>query len=145
MSSNHDCGRLPTIGCGGFRTFWRGSLPNTSACSGLMGCTAGKSASRRIPANSINKTSRAAQLCALLKVAKRGYQAWSVGKVVPPASLKTCAYWLQSMLRINEVEASTAPKIREELAAQGIVAGMNRIKRLRNICTQEKVSHHRQL
>ena len=59
------------------------------------------------------------------------------------ASLKICAYWLQLKLHTSVVVAHTARmKIRDELAAQGIVAGLNRIKRLRKLngirCTHKK-------
>ena len=33
------------------------------------------------------------KLCDLLNVAKSGYQAWSAGRVTPPANSKTCVCW----------------------------------------------------
>ncbi len=72
-------------------------------------------------------------LCALLNVAKSGYQAWCSGKVL---SLRR----LENMRLLVAIKAAHqrgrgtygSKKIRAELAEQGIVVGLNRIKRLHN-------------
>lgn len=82
-------------------------------------------------------------LCALLDVAKSGYQAWSTGKVVPPRKLEDMRLLVAIRAAHQRGRGTYGPKkIRDELADQGIVAGLNRIRRLRTLhgirCTHKK-------
>lgn len=84
-----------------------------------------------------------AKLCALLDVAKSGYQAWSTGKVVPPRKLEEMHLLVAIKAAHQRGRGTYGPKkIRDELASQGVVAGLNRIKRLRTLhgirCTHKK-------
>ena len=83
------------------------------------------------------------RLCALVDVAKSGYQAWCAGKVTSPRKL-------EDMLLVVAIKAAHQrgrgiygpEKIQSELLAQGMKAGLNRIKRLRRLhsvrCTHKK-------
>jgi putative transposase len=83
------------------------------------------------------------RLCDLLDVARSGYQAWCSGKF-------TSARKLADQRLLVFIKAAHAKgrgiygalKIQAELAAQGIMAGVNRIKRLRKLhdirCTHKK-------
>ena len=82
-------------------------------------------------------------LCALLDVAKSGYQAWSSGKVVSPRRLED----LRLVVAIKAAHARGRgiygpKKIHSELAEQGVAVGLNRIRRLRKLhgirCTHKK-------
>ena len=82
-------------------------------------------------------------LCALLDVAKSGYQAWSSGKVVSPRRLED----LRLLVAIKAAHArgrgTYGPKkIHTELAEQGVVVGLNRVRRLRKLhgirCSHKK-------
>lgn len=82
-------------------------------------------------------------LCALLDVAKSGYQSWSAGKVVAPRKLEDMRLLVAIKAAHQRGRGIYGPKkIQDELAAQGIVAGLNRIKRLRKLhrirCTHKK-------
>ena len=82
-------------------------------------------------------------LCALLDVAKSGYQAWSAGKVVPPRKLEDMRLLVAIRAAHHRGRGTYGPKkIRDELADQGTVAGLNRIRRLRMLhgirCTHKK-------
>ena len=84
-----------------------------------------------------------AKLCALLDVAKSGYQAWSMGRVVPPRKLEDMRLLVAIKAAHQRGRGTYGPKkIRDELADQGIFAGLNRIKRLRKLhgirCTHKK-------
>ena len=84
-----------------------------------------------------------AKLCDLLNVAKSGYQAWSTGKVVPPRKLEDMRLLVAIKAAHQRGRGTYGPKkIRDELADQGIFAGLNRIKRLRTLhgirCTHKK-------
>ena len=84
-----------------------------------------------------------ANLCALLDVAKSGYQAWSSGKVMPPRKLAELRLLVAIKAAHRRGRGTYGPKkIRTELADQGIVAGLNRIRRLRTLhgirCTHKK-------
>lgn len=84
-----------------------------------------------------------AKLCALLDVAKSGYQAWSTGKVVPPRKLEDTRLLVAIKAAHQRGRGTYGPKkIRDELASRGVVAGLNRIKRLRTLhgirCTHKK-------
>ena len=84
-----------------------------------------------------------ANLCALLDVAKSGYQAWSSGKVMPPRKLEELRLLVAIKAAHRRGRGTYGPKkIRAELADQGIVAGLNRIRRLRTLhgirCTHKK-------
>ena len=84
-----------------------------------------------------------AKLCALLDVAKSGYQAWSMGKGVPPRKLEDMRLLVAIKAAHHRGRGTYGPKkIRDELADQGIFAGLNRIKRLRKLhgirCTHKK-------
>ncbi len=83
------------------------------------------------------------RLCDLLDVAKSGYQAFRVGKATSPRQRE------EAHLRIAIQAAHHRgrgiyglSKIQSELATLGIVAGINRIKRLRKLhgirCTHKK-------
>jgi len=75
-----------------------------------------------------------ANLCALLDVAKSGYQAWSTGKVMPPRKLEELRLLVAIKAAHRRGRGTYGPKkIRAELADQGIVAGLNRIRRLRTL------------
>lgn len=83
------------------------------------------------------------RLCALLDVAKSGYQAWSTGKVVPPRRLEDARLLVAIKAAHQRSRGTYGPKkIKDELAAQGVVAGLNRIRRLRTLhgirCTHKK-------
>jgi putative transposase len=82
-------------------------------------------------------------LCALLDVAKSGYQAWNAGKVVTPRKLEDMRLIVAIKAAHQRGRGTYGPnKIRAELAAQGIVVGLNRIRRLRKQhgirCTHRK-------
>ena len=82
-------------------------------------------------------------LCALLDVAKSGYQAWSAGKVVPQRKLEDLRLLVAIKAAHQRSRGTYGPKkILDELADQGIVAGLNRIRRLRTLhgirCTHKK-------
>lgn len=82
-------------------------------------------------------------LCALLDVAKSGYQAWCSGKVVPPHRLEDMRLLAAIRAAHERGRGIYGPKkIRTELAEQGIVVGLNRIQRLRKQhgirCTHKK-------
>ncbi len=82
-------------------------------------------------------------LCTLLDVAKSGYQAWSSGKVVPPHRLEEMRLLVAIRAAHERGRGTYGPKkIRTELAEQGIVVGLNRIRRLRKQhgirCTHKK-------
>jgi putative transposase len=72
------------------------------------------------------------RLCALLDVATSGYQAWSAGKVVPARKLDDLRLVVAIKAAHQRGRGIYGPKkIQSELANGGIVAGLNRIKRLR--------------
>ena len=74
------------------------------------------------------------RLCVLLDVAKSGYQAWRSGKVIPPRKLEDFRLLVAITAAHQRGRGIYGPKkIRDELADQGIVAGLNRIKRLRTL------------
>ena len=84
-----------------------------------------------------------AKLCKLLAIAKSGYQAWSSGKVIPARVLeehRLVAAVKAAHQRGRGIYGSL--KIRDELAAQGFIVGLKRIKRLRKLhgiyCTHKK-------
>jgi len=84
-----------------------------------------------------------ARLCDLLNVAKSGYQGWSAGKVVPPRKLEDMRLLVAIKAAHQRGRGTYGPKkIQDELADQGIFAGLNRIKRLRKLhsirCTHKK-------
>jgi len=84
-----------------------------------------------------------ARLCTLLDVAKSGYPAWNSGKVVPPRKLEEQRLLVAIKAAHQKGRGIYGPKkIRDELADQGIIAGLNRIKRLRTLhgirCTHKK-------
>jgi len=73
-------------------------------------------------------------LCALLDVAKSGYQACSSGKIVPPRKLEDMRLLVAIKAAHQRGCGTYGPKkIRDELAEQDIVAGLNRIRRLRTL------------
>jgi putative transposase len=83
------------------------------------------------------------RLCALLDVAKSGYQAWSAGKVSPRRKLEDMRLLVAIRAAHQRGRGTYGPKkILDELADQGIVAGLNRIRRLRTLhgirCTHKK-------
>ena len=83
------------------------------------------------------------RLCALLDVARSGYQAWSAGKVVPRRKLEDMRLLVAIKAAHQRSRGTYGPKkILDELADQGIVAGLNRIRRLRTLhgirCTHKK-------
>jgi len=51
-----------------------------------------------------------AKLCALLDVAKSGYQAWSTGKVIPPCKLEDMRLPVAENL-LNRQVVRTAPSV----------------------------------
>lgn len=74
------------------------------------------------------------KLCDLLDVARIGYQAWSIGKVTSSRKLED----FRLTVAIKAAHARGRGiygsfKIHTELAAQGVMAGINRIKRLRTL------------
>lgn len=73
-------------------------------------------------------------LCALLEVAKSGYQAWSSDKVIPPRKLEDMRLLVAIKAAHQKSRGTYGPKkIRDELAGLGIVTGLNRIRRLRTL------------
>ena len=83
------------------------------------------------------------RLCILLDIAKSGYQAWRSGKVIPPRKLEDLRLLVAIKAAPQRGRGIYGPKkIRDELAGQGIVVGLNRIKRLRTLhgirCTHKK-------
>lgn len=83
------------------------------------------------------------RLCDLLNVAKSGYQAWGRGKVVPARKLQDLRLLTAIKAAHQRGRGTYGPqKIQSELAALGITAGLNRIKRLRKLhgirCTHKK-------
>ena len=84
-----------------------------------------------------------ARLCALVDVAKSGYQAWCTGKVTSPRKLDDMRLVVAIKAAHQRGRGICGPeKIRSELLAQGKKAGLNRIKRLRRLhsirCTHKK-------
>ena len=84
-----------------------------------------------------------ARLCTLLDVARSGYHAWSARKVVPSRQLEDLRLVVAMKAAHQRGRGTYGPeKIQDELADQGIVAGLNRIKRLRKRhgirCTHKK-------
>ena len=84
-----------------------------------------------------------ARLCALVDVAKSGYQAWCTGKVTSPHKLEDMRLVVAIKAAHQRGRGIYGPeKIQSELLAQGITAGLNRIKRLRRLhgirCTHKK-------
>ena len=82
-------------------------------------------------------------LCALLDVANSGYQAWSADKVVPQRKLEDLRLLAAIKAAHQQSRDTYGPKkILDELADQGIVAGLNRIRCLRTLhgirCTHKK-------
>ena len=91
----------------------------------------------------LRKRHPVAKLCDLLDVAKSGYQAWSAGKVASPRKRDALRLLLAIKAAPQRGRGTYGPeKIQDELTAQGIVAGLNRIKRLRKLhgirCTHRK-------
>ena len=83
------------------------------------------------------------RLCALVDVAKSGYQAWCTGKVTSPRKLEDMRLVVAIKVAHQRGRTIYGPeKIQSELLAQGIAAGLNRIKRLRKLhgirCTHKK-------
>ena len=84
-----------------------------------------------------------ARLCALVDVAKSGYQAWCTGKVTSPCKFEDMRLVVAIKAAHQRGRGIYGPrKIQSELLAQGILAGLNRIKRLRRLhgirCTHKK-------
>jgi putative transposase len=84
-----------------------------------------------------------ARLCALVNVAKSGYQAWCTGKVTSPRKLEDMRLVVAIKAAHQRGRTIYGPeKIQSELLAQGILASLNRIKRLRKLhgirCTHKK-------
>ena len=84
-----------------------------------------------------------ARLCALVEVAKSGYQAWCADKVTSPRKLDDMRLVVAIKAAHQRGRGIYGPeKIQTELLAQGIAAGLNRIKRLRKLhgirCTHKK-------
>ena len=84
-----------------------------------------------------------ARLCALVDVAKSGYQAWCTGKVTSPRTVEDRRLVVAIKAAHQRGRGIYGPeKIQSELLAQGILAGLNRIKRLRRLhgirCTHKK-------
>ena len=84
-----------------------------------------------------------ARLCVLVDVAKSGYQAWCTGKVTSPRKLEDMRLVVAIKAAHQCGRGIYGPeKIRSELLAHGMVAGLNRIKRLRRLhgirCTHKK-------
>ena len=83
------------------------------------------------------------KLCDLLDVARSGYQAWCTGKVIPVRKLEDLRLAVAIKAAHARGRGIYGPlKIQSELAAQGLMAGINRIKRLRTLhgirCTHKK-------
>ena len=83
------------------------------------------------------------KLCDLLDVARSGYQAWCTGKIVPARKLEDLRLTVAIKAAHARGRGIYGPlKIQTELAAQGVMAGINRIKRLRTLhgirCTHKK-------
>ena len=83
------------------------------------------------------------RLCALVDVAKSGYQAWCAGKVTSPRQLDEIRLVVAIKAAHQRGRGIYGPeKIQSELRAQGIFASLNRIKRLRRLhgirCTHKK-------
>ena len=83
------------------------------------------------------------RLCALVDVAKSGYQAWCAGKVTSPRQLDEIRLVVAIKAAHQRSRGIYGPeKIQSELRAQGIFASLNRIKRLRRLhgirCTHKK-------
>ena len=83
------------------------------------------------------------RLCALVGVAKSGYQAWCTGKVTSPRKLEDMRLVVAIKAAHQRGRGIYGPeKIQSELLAQGKKAGLNRIKRLRRLhgihCTHKK-------
>jgi putative transposase len=83
------------------------------------------------------------RLCALVDVAKSGYQAWCTGKVTSPRKLDDMRLVVAIKAAHQRGRGIYGPeKIQSELLAQGMKAGLNRIKRLRRLhgirCTHKK-------
>ena len=83
------------------------------------------------------------KLCPLMEAAKSGYQAWSCGKVISARRLEDARLVTAIKAAHPRGRGIYGPKkIQTELAAQGITAGLNRIKRLRKLhgirCTHKK-------
>jgi putative transposase len=83
------------------------------------------------------------RLCALLDVARSGYHAWCSGKFI--SARKLADQRLLVFIKAAHAKGRGiygALKIQAELAAQGIMASINRIKRLRKLhsicCTHKK-------
>jgi len=83
------------------------------------------------------------KLCDLLDVARSGYQAWCTGKIIPARKLEDLRLTVAIKAAHARGRGTYGPlKIQTELAAQGVMAGINRIKRLRTLhgirCTHKK-------
>jgi putative transposase len=83
------------------------------------------------------------KLCQLLDVAKSGYQTWCGGKAIPARRLEDARLVAAISAAHQRGRGIYGPKkIQTELAALGIAAGLNRIKRLRKLhgirCTHKK-------
>ena len=83
------------------------------------------------------------RLCALVGVAKSGYQAWCTGKVTSPRKLEDMRLVVAIKAAHQRGRGIYGPeKIQSELLAQGKKAGLNRIKRLRRLhgirCTHKR-------
>ena len=83
------------------------------------------------------------RLCTLVDVAKSGYQAWCAGKVTSPRKLEEVRLVVAIKAAHQRGRGIYGPeKIQSELLAQGILASLNRIKRLRRLhsirCTHKK-------
>ena len=86
------------------------------------------------------------KLCQLVEVAKSGYQTWSRGKVIPARRLEDARLVAAIKAAHQRGRGIYGPKkMQTELAALGITAGLNRIKRLRKLhsirCTHKKKFH----
>ena len=82
----------------------------------------------------LRKRHPVAKLCDLLDVAKSGYQAWSADKVASPRKRDALRLLLAIKAAPQRGRGTYGPeKIQDELTAQGIVAGLNRIRRLRKL------------
>ena len=88
-----------------------------------------------------------AMLCRLLRTSRSGYLVWADGKPLSARELEN----EQLLVAIRAAHAKGRghygpEKIRTELQAQGITAGLNRIKRLRKQhgirCAREEVARH---
>ena len=74
------------------------------------------------------------RLCTLVDVAKSGYQAWCAGKVTSPRKLEEVRLVVAIKAAHQRGRGIYGPeKIQSELLAQGILASLNRIKRLRRL------------